>query len=311
MCCNSKTPTPAPPKPTPAKLPVKPCPCPVNPTVTIRAVIRGNPYVPRSASVAGGMPNSVPPSKTYEVEVTVSPSLECCPGQYLDLAIVDSTADNGTATISPARITKTTTATVTGGSQTKPGHAGLLKIQAKAEDGTIKFLSAGFSVCAHPINYGDSFAQDVNGGAVGVKVADSWDSDSGTLTDLNETEVSEVVAEAHSDSPPWDPAGSGTGNNSGYLPGDKLTVDSHTWGRPPAGPAGTKEFTQLSIFKCRRCGATDKVQPNSGMRIIHEVYLVGTQWKHRTRKIGEDVTIGAYSTKAGSANVTSYDHDLP
>ena len=78
-----------------------------------------------------------------------------------------------------------------------------------------------------------------------------------------------------------------------------------------SGPAGVTEVTQLHIFKCNRCGATDKVLPHSGFLRTHTVFNVQGKWKHRTTKMGAAVTNGPYTTKAGTANVTSLDHDLP
>jgi hypothetical protein len=292
-------------------------PCPLNkcePTVTIERVRRGNPYVSKNADPADGMPDSVPPTKTYEVEVTVSPCQPGCPGHTIDLSIINTSADNGTATVSPAQITTTTKVTVTGGTQTKPGHGGNLKIQAKLS-GTVKAESAGFSVCAHPIDFTDTYHSDVyTATRLGVRVQDGWSSDSGTFADLDETEISEVVSyTGTNNSPPFPARGAVGANNSGYLPGDALTVDTHSIGRGTItlGTAGVTEAQQLSIFKCKRCGATDKVHPHSGFTRIHEVFKVGAQWKHRTRKFGAAVTIGAHTTEAATGNVTSPDHDLP
>jgi hypothetical protein len=298
---------------TPACSPTAPCPpAKCDATVSIGRVQRGNPYVPKNANPADGMPDSVPPSKTYEVDVTIANWTGACAGKHIDLSIANTSSDTGTATVSPSSLSGDGTfkVTVAGGAQTKSGHGGQLKIQAKL-DGTVKAESPGFTVCAHPINYRDTFNSDVDGPAVGVRVNDDWDSDSGTFTDLKEAETSEIVGEGKSDSPPFPPKGSGTGVNSGYMPADSKTVDSHTIGRPPAGPAGTRVFTQLQIFKCHRCGATDKNQPNSGFNIIHEVFKVGSKWKHKTRKVGAAATIGAFSSQAGTASVTSPDHDLP
>jgi len=282
-----------------------------DPQVTLERVRRGNPYVSKNASTTSGMPDSVPPSKTYEVEIKVTPSLDGS-GHHIDLAVINTSVDNGTATVSPTRITKTTKVTVKGDVQTKPGHAGKLKIQAKLDGATVKAESAGFTVCAHPFNYRDPYHSDVNGASIGMRVSDDWDSDSGTFADLDETEISELVAEVRSDSPPFGPRGAGRAVNSGYLPGDQRTIDTHTIApRPPAGPAGKRIFDQLCIFKCKRCGATDKVMPNSGFKITHEVFLDGAQWKHKTTKNGAAVTIGAHSTQAGGTNATSPDHNLP
>ena len=289
-------------------------PCPqkkkCDPNVTIGRVQRGNPYVPRNANPADGMPDSVPPSKTYEVEVKVDPPMDDCPGQFIELSIINTNADNGTATVAPTRIAKTTTITVTGGNQTKPGHGGQLKIQAKLDGTTVKAESSGFTVCAHPVNFTDAFKSDIDDPtSVGVVVQDGWDSDSGTFAHLDEAEISEVVEYDVPTSPPY--VGGGGANNSGYLPAHHLTTDTHTIDRPAAGPAAPWERRQVSIFKCHRCGATDKVQPNSGLKIVHEVFSDGGHWKHRVRKFGAKVTARGYTSEAGTANVTSLDHNLP
>jgi hypothetical protein len=289
---------------------VTPCKC--DATVTIGRVRRGNPYVPRNANAADGMPDSVPPGKTYEVEVTVTWSKAACPGQHIDLSIINGSADNGTATVSPAQITATTTVTVTGGTQTKPGHDGQLKIQAKLDGTIVKAESAGFTVCAHPINYKDTFKSDIDTPTrVGMFVQDDWESDSGTFSHLDEAEISELVQLGPRNSPPFAPAASITLNTSSYFPADSRTVDEHRVGRPSAGPAGTLEHHQLCIFKCHRCGAVDKDMPNSGFKIIFEVFQVGTKWKQRTRKVGSAITLGARTSGAGDANAVSPDHDLP
>jgi hypothetical protein len=299
------------PKPLPPKAPTQPCPkC--DASVTIRRVVRGNPYVPRNAPDAG-MPDSVPPTKTYDVEVVVTPSLEACPGQYIELSIINVGAENGTATVSPARITKTTIVTVTGGHQTQPGHGGQLKIQAKLDGAAVKAESLGFTVCAHPINYRDTFAADVDEHAppnrVGVVVQDGWDSDSGTFADLDQAWDSEVVEYDVPTSPPFH-AGGGY-DNSDYQRANVLTQDRHRIRRPTAGPAASWERRQVCKFKCDRCGATDKVHPNSGFKIIHSVFLDSGHWKHHVRKFGAAVTAGAYTSEAGTADVTSPDHLLP
>ncbi len=286
--------------------------CTCNPSVVVGRVVRGNPYVSKDAHTSDAMPDSVPPSKTYEVTVVVSNWSGACSGKKIDLAIINGSGDNGTATISPATISGSGTfkVTVTGGDQTKPGHGHQLKIQAKFE-GAVKAESDGFTVCAHPVNYTDTFVSDIDsGGVVGVRVQDGWDSDSGTFADLNEAEDSEQVEYDAPTSPPY--SGAGGAKNSGYLPANRLTQDSHTIGRPTAGPAATWERRQVCIFKCHRCGATDKPHPNSGFKIVHYVFKdAAGNWQHHARKFGAKVSARGYTSEAGSANVTSLDHALP
>jgi hypothetical protein len=140
-------------------------------------------------------------------------------------------------------------------------------------------------------------------------VQDGWESDSGTFGDLDKAQISEVVEYDAPTSPPY--AGGAGANNSGYLPANELTQDTHSIGRPAAGPAAPWERRQLSIFKCQRCGATDKVQPNSGLKIVHSVFLDGRHWKHNVHKFGAAVTARGYSSGAGTADLTSHDHALP
>jgi hypothetical protein len=303
-----------------------------NPTISIGRVIRGNPYVPQNASTAGGlftglpndgMPDSVPPSKTYEVEVTVSNFSLACAGQHIDLTVANGSDDNGRATVAPTQIKGTTKVIVTGVAQTKPGHGGQLRIQAGV-NGEVKAQSAGFSVCSHPINYKASRVKnakgqdisDINrqglGVGVGIRVLEDWDSDSGTFGDLGAVFLSEIVEQIPKTEPPFK-QGSGFVNNSGYgvepcgpgtgiqpanvktfnCPGGNtvILVDSHQEPVPDAGPKGTAEKLQLHIYKCNRCGAVDKAMPNSGFDITHEVFQVGKQFKHRATKVGSEIGI--------------------
>lgn len=286
----------------------------------LRSVVRGNPYVSTGASSADGMPDSLPPTKTYVVQVLVEPPLNGT-GQFIELSIVNSSFDNGTARVFPTRITRSTSVTVTGGAQTTPGHAAQLQIQAKLDGVTVKATSAGFSVCAHPLNMEETFFKDLNSStAVGIIVKVALKSDSGKFEDLDKIEMSEVVEQFRKDEPPFK-QGSGFANNSGYgpliPPPGKALADTHGEPRPDPGPKGISNRIQLHIFRCNRCGAIDKVVPNSGFDIKHEVFQVGKLFKHRATKVGAEIGIQppgkpVFKSKAGSANnCRSPDHDLP
>ncbi len=274
--------------------------------------MRGNPYVARNANAADGMPDSVPPGKTYEVEVTISNWSAHCAGKQIKLTIAGSGGDNGGASVSPDQLTGNGTfkVTVTGGAQTKPGNGGNLKIHAEL-DGAMKAESQGFTVCAHPVNYRDTYADDIDEPKrVGVVVQDGWDSDSGNFGDLDEAEDSEVVEYDPPTSPPY--VVTGPAKNSPYQKANALTQDSHTISRPKAGPKATWERRQVCIFKCHRCGVTDKVHPNSGFKIIHDVFQTGgSGWVHHVQKIGAKVTAKGFTSDAGVAAVKSPDHALP
>ncbi|WP_437989242.1 type VI secretion system Vgr family protein [Sorangium sp. So ce145] len=277
----------------------------IDPAVTIGRVMRGNPYAQSGANPADGMVDSVPPTRSYEVQVTVMPQLE--PGRFIELSVVNGGGGNGTATVTPRQISSTTTVTVTGGAQTDPGNAGNLKIQARL-DGVVKAESAGFTVCAHPLNLHNTLQSDLDGAVVGAIVDVAWDSDSGTFADLDRASFSEKVFYVRQDVPPFQ---SGPNLNSGYLPANSIgLVDTHRAPRPRAGPAGVRDAKQLFVFKCDRCGVVDKVQPNSGLHILHRVFQDGAQWKHKFWKFGERTTIGAWTSEAGDCNVTTPDHIL-
>jgi hypothetical protein len=151
-------------------------------------------------------------------------------------------------------------------------------------------------------------------GLVGAIVSVRLDSDSGLVSDLNKAEFSEKVVQTRKDSPPFGLVWGTT--TSGYLPCTTTgKPDNHTTSRPEAGPEGWSLLSQLFIFKCARCGAQDKVQPNTGMSIIHHVFKVGSQWKYNFRKLGKKTTLkqggSTWTSEAGDANVTPPDHDLP
>jgi len=314
VSCNSE-----PSSPSSGASPSTPCdgttqPCaPCDVTVTIGRVRRGNPYVARAtaaAAAAAGLPDSVPPTKTYEVDVTLTWSGHCS-GQQVAISIVNGSGDNGTATVSPAQLSASGTVTVTGGNQTGRGHGGQLKIRATF-NGATKAESAGFTVCAHPKNWYDDMTRDEDGPRVGMVVHDNWDSDSGTFGDLDQTEISEVVSLPASPSPPFPPIAAAAVRTSGYLRGDRRSRDRLLSPRPAAGPAATWPTQQLSIFKCHRCGCTDKVVPDSGILHTDEVFRRGAHWFHKTVRVGAAQTIGAYTSGAASSiNLTTADHALP
>jgi peptidoglycan hydrolase-like protein with peptidoglycan-binding domain len=288
-------------------------------TVGLRAVIRGNPYVSQNASQDDGMPASIPPGKTYMVQVTVTPPL--VGGEFIELAIINTSAANGNATISPARISQSALVTVTGVVQTEPGNAGKLQIQAKLNGSIVKATSDGFSVCAHVSGLQEEFREDIdNTGGVGIRVRTVNESDSGNLADLTQAKVSEVVDNITRNEPPFG-GGSGFVNNSKYLqaipPAGKIAVDDHVEPRPSAGPKGMAEKLQLHMFMCLRCGATDKAVPNSGFDIIHTVTQEKGEWVHRVTKTGAEIGIKLpdsgviLKSKAGKGKpMRSKDHKL-
>ena len=194
------------------------------------------------------MPDSVPPGKTYEVEVTVTWSKPSCPGQHIDLSIINGSADNGTATVSPAQITATTTVIVTGGNT--DGNRARWAIENSSQTGRnqrSRRIGGLYRVCS-PDRFKDLSEPHRHSPGVGMFVQDDWESDSGKFSHLDETEISELVQLGPRNSPPFAPAASITLNTSSYFPADSRTVDEHRVGRPSAGPAGPLQGVASALY---------------------------------------------------------------
>jgi peptidoglycan hydrolase-like protein with peptidoglycan-binding domain len=278
-------------------------PPPVVPTtITVSAVVRGNPHVRQNAANADGLPPSVPPGQAYEVDISVIPAL--AGSDFIDLQIINTSLTNGFADVKPAQIQSSTKVRVEGdrNRQTAPGHVGKLQIQAR-RNGKVLATSSGFSVCAHPTSITASITpgldvDDLSG--VGMIVKETIQSDSGVVAHLDQVEWSELVDPIIRNEPPFG-QGSGFVNNSGYLPaipppGLSIT-DRHTEPRPSAGPKGEVVKVQVHMFKCKRCGAIDIPIPFSGFDVTHRVFQVNGAWKHQVTKKPLDTGVRDPATK--------------
>jgi hypothetical protein len=85
--------------------------------------------------------------------------------------------------------------------------------------------SKGFSVAAIPVNFGDTFLAGINDGTrAGIRVQDAWGSDSGSIGDLDQVALSELVR--YKDKGVFKGVGH---SNSGYIgPATAYTTDEHT-----------------------------------------------------------------------------------
>ena len=126
---------------------------------------------------------------------------------------------NGAAS---ASLVATANVTLKGTAQTSVGSGGNLKLTAK-QGGAVLATSAGFSVSAIPRDYTDTFVSLVTGARRGFVVQDGWKSDSasGSITDLDGAEISEMVEYQLPGTGCFDAAGAGA--NSGYLAANSLT----------------------------------------------------------------------------------------
>lgn len=262
-------------------------------TVTLPAKIRGT-------STPTGMADRIPPRVDTAAHVDVS-GLKSGDAP-VKLSVEGAGGGNGTATIDGAA-TKDVTATadvkLQGGDQTDVGKGGNLKLVAK-QGATTLATSAAFTVSAIPQNYKDVFARLITGPKRGFFVSDSWESDSGVVADLKETEISELVEVTSATG-----CFSGTGkSNSGYLPGDKFSEDEHGTPVSILTKPGNRVAQQTCMFKDKRSGATDIPMTNSGYTLTRDVTEpTAGKIKIQTIKVGAATTANGVTSAAGVGNI--------
>jgi len=287
------------------------------PKVDIADVVRGP---------SPTLPNSVSPGKTKQIAATITPT--SLPAGTFFKFVVDNQgdADAGSATITVpgnGQLTASGNITVKGGTQTKVGHGGKLKIVAQLNGDPAKICgrSNGFSVCAHPHKFSTARLSDINGiidglERVGVKVKNEWESDSGAgatfLGDLNKADIFEVVSAPDPiNTPPFlNPPGFHVGQF--FLANTGILIDLHTWTRSDiqATVQGQAVFKQLIEFDCDRCGADSKPCEKSGFEIKHVLRHMGNSWRHRTRKDGAAVPNISTGTAAATGTAQSDIHAI-
>ncbi len=266
-----------------------------DPTVTFATV--------NALSSPAGMPNRIPPRVNTSLTYTVA-NYDAARGR-IELSIEGANDTNGRATIDGAATTEVTAGgavALSGTTQTTAGNAGNLVVVAKL-GGTVIGRSNAFSVSAIPQNWNVSFNSLITGTKRGIAVNNAWESDSGSLADLDQVQRSEKVE-----------YGGGTGifatttsgNNSGFLPGDNSPrVDSH--GAPVSMLTGIGNITakQGFIFNDNRSGAANIAAKNSGFAITRDVVANGSGgFDITTTKQGASHTTRGYAVTAGSGSVS-------
>ena len=247
------------------------------------------------------MADRIPPRVDTSVSVGVTAFSKG--GLPVEVSVQGSGGGNGTVTIDGAatvNVTASKNVKLRGGDQTDKGKAGNLKLVAK--QGAAKLADSGaFSVSSIPQNYTDTFVSLVTGTSRGFVVQDGWSSDSGVFADLDETEISELVEYG---------AGTGcfagaVGANSGYLPGNQLTQDTHYWDVASLTSAGKLIAKQACMFKDNRTGSIDIAMTNSGYTITRENKAAGSgKFNITTSKQGAAVTAKGVTTTAGVGSIT-------
>jgi hypothetical protein len=256
-----------------------------------------------------GLPLSVSPTKTKNVDVTIKPET----GTTYTFVVEETGSGNGSATVT-TNATRATSGpiTITGGTQTTPGSAGKLIVRAKL--GSRKFgESKGFSVCAHPNAVPHGAHNPVNTATqAGMAIAVTYTSDSGTNGDLDQAYASEKVNNvSHT-------TGSFIGiaasfSNSGFLRASSTgLVDNHNGPKAlflnlfdTKGGAGILDAEQVHVFYDLRCGMVEAgavVIPQSGYLIRRNMFgnpPPPNRVDLTVSKSGSSVTVSGFSSSAG------------
>jgi hypothetical protein len=282
----------APAGPAPAA-PAAPAPPPA--AVALPAHIRG------SATPAAMANDRIPPRKGTTVHVGITGWTKSSPP--IILSVDGGGGGNGSVTIdgkATRSLTSSRNVTLAGVEQTAPGNADNLVLTAR-KGGAVVATSSGFSVSSIPQNYKDVFHHKLTGAVRGFAVQDSWKSDSGAVADLDQTEISEQVEYTSSTG-----CFSGTGHsNSGYLPGDSFSQDSHSTPVAILTAVGQRIAQQTCEFKDKRTGATDIPMTRSGYTITRDVTAkAGGGFQIKTTKVGAATTANGIASAAGAGSIT-------
>lgn len=257
----------------------------------------------RAASSPAGMPDRIPPRVDTPAVVQITGLT--IPMRDITLSIEGSGAANGSATINGAAtadLGASATVQLRGVTQTAVGSAGQLRLVAD-HGGTRLAASAGFSVSAIPQNWSVNLNALVTGPERGIDVDNHWESDSGSVADLDQAQRSEQVQ-----------YGVGTGcfagirgQNSGYRAANNPPlVDHHAAGVGLLTGIGTLTAQQTFIFKDDRTGATDIPAKRSGFSLHREVVAVPAGgFEITTTKSGAGGTANGFTSAAGAGNATS------
>ncbi|MFH1823922.1 MAG: hypothetical protein ABH873_01685 [Candidatus Firestonebacteria bacterium] len=215
----------------------------------------------------GAGPNSLPPTKTSAVFVSIIPSFAGAPHDIC-FHVSNRDANNGMATISTESFKRTDSGAITvlgGSTQTNPGYAGNLKIVAKLNGVKQCAISNGFSVCAHPSAITNTLL--ATNLVYGLRVNIAITSDTGVIDDLNKCEFTELITYSAISNPPFGSNGGSPLPESGttqrlpttpYVCNAQGLYDTHKHPSslvctPPS--TGSYTVTQKYQFKCLRCGS--------------------------------------------------------
>lgn len=273
---------------------------------TLPNVVIGN---VNATTTPAGTPNRIPPRVNTQVNVTINNWHP--PMNFVTFSIEGAGGGNGTATINGGATHQTTSGGILnlkGGTQTSPGNAGNLKLIAHL--GTTKLAeSNAFSVSSIVQNFSVALKSIVNSGTKrGIKVSNSWTSDSGNIADLDEAMRSEQVQYSKSgvfQNVKLKP------KNSGYIKGTGSPVtDSHLTGPVDTlknlKGSGIITANQVFIQWDKRTGAKDIPVTNSGFKITKDLSHNATTSTTTltTSKVGAATSANGHKSNAAQGNAT-------
>ena len=263
----------------------------------------------RNTDTPDEMPDRIPPTALTPIRVTVNPNLGGS-GQTITLAELNNNATNGDFTIggqATLNLTSTTTVNLSGTIQTAAtspvggGNSDNLKLVAQVR-GQNAIQSSGFSVAAIAQNFKATLTTVVNlPGAFGIAVADSWESDSGNINDLDQERIKEQVQIL-----PATGVFQGLGTQtSDYQSAIFFTVDFHTTPTAIIATASGGD-TQITDQTCTlldfRLGVIDVPMTNSGFTITRTIDLNASGVPKMTiTKTGASVSANDFASAAGTA----------
>jgi|GEM_PF-1710701 len=266
------------------------------------ATVPGNIKAPSTPATMGV--DRIPPKKSYDYIVTVNDL--GLTDQKVYAKIKNNNGGNGDVTINGGTSVElnngANTLAIKGTGQTDTGKANNLALIVT--QGTAELASTpGFSVAAIPQNWSVQYVSDIiESGKRGIKVLNSWESDSSDLTDLDKVKRKEVIERL--------PA---TGNQTNEFEGtpsewrraDTGSIrDLHTL---PSGliqkGAGTKTTNQGFVFKDDRTNTTGVKATNSGFEIKKEVFETPGQ-RVKFTKAGKTVVVNGVTYDGGAGNAS-------
>lgn len=283
----------APASPGPGPAPAAPAGGPV--TVTF-------PTVSAASTPAGGA-NRIPPR--VETPITVQVNGTPAANAPIVLSVMNAGAKNGTVLIdggAATTITATKTVKLKGGIQTAQGSAGNLALLAKQSNNTVG-QSNVFSVAAIPQNLAFTFSSIITGTERGFRALGKWESDSGSIADLDQAIVQEHIEKA------TETGGfAGTGiNTSGPIPANGAEIDKHSVPVSMCNQVGKLELKQTHTYNDTRTGSTGVPITNSGFVILHDVKnkdpAFGAGREVITSKNGSATTANTIQSGAGSGSI--------